>query len=108
MKCAYCDNPVKAWRVLAGSRFCSRDHQRRHHARSARTLRDMEDIYGSQSLAEELYKKRVEAEPKRAQPGSVITVMALFTVSVAAMLCDVPVTSVALKLSVPWSALVKV
>jgi len=80
MKCAYCDHPVSAWRVLAGSRFCSRDHQRRHLARSARTLRDMEDIYGSQSIAEELYQKRVEAEPKRAQPGSVITVMALFTV----------------------------
>ena len=85
MKCAFCDNPVSAWRILAGSRFCSRDHQRRHLARSARTLRDMEDVYGSESLAQEMYLKRVEAEPKRSQPGNVITVLALFTVGFLAL-----------------------
>src|SRR5664279_4605164 len=78
MKCDYCENRVSAWRVLAGSRFCSRDHQRRFLARSARALRDMEDVYGVQPLASELpLRKTVEPEARRTQPGQVITVLGL-------------------------------
>lgn len=80
MNCSYCENRVSPWRVLAGSRFCSKDHERRFLARSARALRDMEDIYGTQSVAQELHlRKRAEAESRRAQPGQVITVLGLFT-----------------------------
>jgi hypothetical protein len=78
MKCAYCQNRISAWRVLAGSQYCSSDHERRFLARSARALRDMEDIYGATTLSQELHlRKKAEAETRRAQPGQAITVMAL-------------------------------
>ncbi len=80
MNCGYCENRLSAWRVLIGSRFCSRDHERRYLARSARALRDMEDMYGVPSVAQELHlRKKTEPDLRRAQPGQVITVMALFT-----------------------------
>ena len=80
MNCGYCENRLNAWRVLIGSRFCSKDHERRFLARSARALRDMEDIYGVPAAARELHlKKKVEPDTRRAQPGQVITVLALFT-----------------------------
>jgi hypothetical protein len=77
MKCAYCENPIGAWRVLTGKRFCSSDHEKRFLARSARALRDMEDIYGTPTLTRDLRGKRVELETRRAQPGQVITVLGL-------------------------------
>ncbi len=65
---------------MAGSRYCSSDHEKRFLARSARALRDMEDIYGTRSLAQELHlTKRAEPEIRRAQPGQVMTVLGLFT-----------------------------
>jgi hypothetical protein len=79
MKCGYCENRLSVWRVLIGSRFCSGDHERRFLARSARALRDIEDIYGAQSLAQELHlRKKTEPDTRRAQPGQVITVLGLF------------------------------
>jgi len=78
MKCAYCQNRVSAWRVVAGSQFCSSDHERRFLARSARALRDMEDMYGAATLAQELHlRKRPDPDVRRAQPGQAITVLAL-------------------------------
>jgi len=63
---------------MAGSRFCSSDHQRRHSARSARALRDLEDAYGAQAWTRELHvRKKAEGESRRAQPGQVITVLGL-------------------------------
>ncbi|HTP86326.1 MAG TPA: hypothetical protein VMJ34_05235 [Bryobacteraceae bacterium] len=84
MKCEYCENRLGAWRVFTGSRFCSKDHERRFLARSARALRDLEDIYGTQSLTHDLpevqvHRKKPELETRRAQPGQVITVLGLFT-----------------------------
>jgi hypothetical protein len=78
MKCAYCESELSAWRVLAGSRFCCSDHERRFSARSARALRDMEDIYGAQSWTHELHlRKTAEPETRRAQPGQVTTFLGL-------------------------------
>jgi hypothetical protein len=78
MQCAYCQNRVSALRVLVGSQFCSSDHERRFLARSARALRDIEDVYGATTLAQELHlRKKREPESRRAQPGQAITVLAL-------------------------------
>ncbi len=78
MKCAYCENPIGAWRTLAGSRFCCGEHERRFIARSARALRDMEDIYGAQAWTRELSaQKKSTPENRRAQPGQVIAIFGL-------------------------------
>ncbi|MGA2184420.1 MAG: hypothetical protein ABSH47_15470 [Bryobacteraceae bacterium] len=69
---------MSAWRVLIGSRYCSSDHERRFLARSARALRDMEDVYGAESWTRELHlQKKAQTETRRAQPGQVITVLGL-------------------------------
>jgi hypothetical protein len=76
MKCAYCGNKIGAWRRVAGSRFCSTDHQKRYSARSARALRDLEDVYGAQAWTRELHQpKKADAESRRSQPGHVITAL---------------------------------
>ena len=63
---------------MAGSRFCSGDHQKRHSARSARALRDLEDVYGAQAWTRELHQpKKADPESRRSQPGHVITALGL-------------------------------
>jgi len=77
MKCAYCGNTIGAWRRVAGSRFCCGDHQKRHSSRSARALRDLEDVYGAQAWTRELHQPKKAEESRRSQPGHVITAMGL-------------------------------
>jgi hypothetical protein len=75
MVCLYCRKPIGLLRRIKDPNFCCDDHRQRLVSRSARALRDVEDLYGPDA-----HWKLVDP-PKNAKPGYATTVFAVLGVT---------------------------
>lgn len=86
MDCKYCRNKVGFWRALFDREFCTFDHRRRFHSKSARKLREYEEKYGQdEAWPVEWHGDVDRAERKRSQPGAPVTIFALGATGVAVL-----------------------
>jgi len=75
MVCLYCRKPIGLLRRIKDPNFCCDDHRQKLVSRSARALRDVEDLYGPDA-----HWKLVDP-PKNAKPGYATTVFAVLGVT---------------------------
>ena len=75
MVCLYCRKPIGLIRRIKDPNFCSDDHRQKLVSRSARALRDVEDLYGPDA-----HWKLLDP-PKNAKPGYATTVFAVLGVT---------------------------
>src|SRR5689334_15174094 len=93
MVCLYCRKPVGFVRRIKDPNFCSDEHRQKVASRSARALRDAEDLYGPDagwSVSRQLPEKTA----KEGRPGQATTVFALLAIAfLLVAVSDLPVTS---------------
>src|SRR5450755_1986342 len=75
MVCLYCRKPIGLLRRIKDPNFCCDGHRQKVVSRSARALRDVEDLYGP-----EAHWKLLDP-PKNAKPGFATTVFAVLGVT---------------------------
>ena len=93
MVCLYCRKPVGFVRRIKDPNFCSDEHRQKVVSRSARALRDAEDLYGPEagwSVSRQLPEKTA----KEGRPGQATTVFALLAIAfLLVAVSDLPVTT---------------
>ena len=77
--CLYCRKKIGPLRRLRHSRFCCRDHRKKYSAKSARALREAEDLYGFDDAQSTTWRaitavKPEEKSERRAGLGTTIFV----------------------------------
>jgi len=88
MVCLYCRKPVGLLRRIKDPNFCCDDHRQKLVSRSARALRDVEDLYGPDA-----HWKLVDP-PKNAKPGFATTVFAVLGVTFLLLaISDLPMSA---------------
>jgi len=87
MVCLYCRKPIGLLRRIKDPNFCSDGHRQKVVSRSARALRDVEDLYGPDA-----HWKLLDP-PKNAKPGYATTVFAVLGVTFLLLaLADLPMS----------------
>jgi hypothetical protein len=63
MACLFCQKKIGALRRLRGQHFCCSDHRKKFNSRSARAMREAEDLYGFDGLQSTTWRSIVQAKP---------------------------------------------
>ncbi len=88
MVCLYCRKPIGLLRRIKDPNFCCDSHRQKLVSRSARALRDVEDLYGPDA-----HWKLLDP-PKNAKPGYATTVFAVLGVTFLLLaISDLPLGS---------------
>ena len=87
MVCLYCQRQIGILRRIKDPNFCSDDHRCKLITKSARALRDSEDLYGPEAAKWHL-------EKKEHRPGQAATIFALLAIAFLLLaVSDLPVSS---------------
>jgi hypothetical protein len=79
MGCLYCQKTISPWRKLKDPHFCCAQHRKKFRTRSARALREAEDLYGFEELQAASWKaitapKQEDKSERKAGLGTTIFV----------------------------------
>ena len=93
MVCLYCRKPVGFVRRIKDPNFCSDEHRQKLVSRSARALRDAEDLYGPEA-GWSARRQSPEKTANESRPGHATTVFAVAAIAFLLIaVSDLPVTS---------------
>lgn len=100
MVCRYCNKKIGPFRKLRDPHFCSDDHRKKSTSKSARALREAEDLYGFNETQLPTWRAITQAkrDEKSSRPGMSTTVFAgLAVVFVLLALSQLPMGAPAAK-----------
>jgi hypothetical protein len=98
MVCRYCRKKIGPLRKLKDTNFCCDDHRQKSVSRSARAVREAEDLYGIEQLPTWRAITQAKREEKSGRPGLSTTVFAgLAVVFVILALSQLPMGAPAVK-----------
>jgi hypothetical protein len=89
MVCLYCRRPVGILRRIKDPNFCSDEHRQKLVSKSARALREAEDLYGPEASKWHFQEQKAA---KEGRPGQATTIFALLAIAFLLLaLSDLPV-----------------
>ena len=93
MVCLYCRKPVGFVRRIKDPNFCSDEHRQKLVSRSARALRDAEDLYGPEA-GWAASRQLPEKTAREGRPGHATTIFAVAAIAfLLVAVSDLPVTN---------------
>src|SRR5271169_3099943 len=91
MVCLYCRRPIGILRRIKDPNFCSDQHRQKLVSKSARALREAEDLYGPEASKWQFQEQK---QIKDHRPGQATTIFALLAIVFLILaVSDLPVGS---------------